>query len=64
MNAGVTTQMLADLFNVVGVVHFGIAGNANSSLSVGDVTVPKYVGHTGVWDWVVNHNTVHCLLQF
>lgn len=56
--------MLADLFNVVGVVHFGIAGNANSSLSVGDVTVPKYVGHTGVWDWVVNHNTVHCLLQF
>ncbi|GLJ32834.1 hypothetical protein SUGI_0661280 [Cryptomeria japonica] len=52
LNAGVTTQMLADLFNVVGVVHFGIAGNANSSLSVGDVTVPKYVAHTGVWDWL------------
>ncbi|GLJ32832.1 hypothetical protein SUGI_0661240 [Cryptomeria japonica] len=52
LNAGVTTQMLADLFNIVGVVHFGIAGNANSSLSVGDVTVPKYVAHTGLWHWL------------
>lgn len=52
LNAGVTTQTLADLFNIVGVVHFGIAGNANNSLSIGDVTVPKYVGHTGLWEWL------------
>ncbi|KAH9328921.1 hypothetical protein KI387_001029 [Taxus chinensis] len=52
LNAGVTTQLLADLFNIVGVVHFGIAGNANNSLSIGDVTVPKYVAHTGVLEWL------------
>ncbi|KAH9323720.1 hypothetical protein KI387_018359, partial [Taxus chinensis] len=52
LNAGVTTQTLADLFNIVGVVHFGIAGNANNSLSIGDVTIPKYVAHTGVWEWL------------
>eukprot|EP01018_Ginkgo_biloba_P011768 Gb_29069 [translate_table: standard] len=52
LNAGVTTQMLSDLFNIVGVVHFGIAGNANDSLSIGDVTVPKYVAHTGIWEWL------------
>lgn len=51
-NAGVTTQMMSDLFNIVGVVHFGIAGNANNSLSIGDVTVPKYVAHTGIWEWL------------
>uniref|UniRef100_A0A0D6R5S5 Nucleoside phosphorylase domain-containing protein n=1 Tax=Araucaria cunninghamii TaxID=56994 RepID=A0A0D6R5S5_ARACU len=57
-NAGVTTQMLADLFNIAGVVHFGIAGNANNSLSIGDVTVPKYVAHLGIWEWLkVNGQT-------
>lgn len=56
-NAGVTTQMMSDLFNMVGVVHFGIAGNANSSLSIGDVTVPKYVAHTGIWEWLKPEDT-------
>ena len=46
--------MMSDLFNIVGVVHFGIAGNANNSLSIGDVTVPKYVAYTGIWKWLVS----------
>ena len=41
-------------FNIKGIVHFGIAGNVNDSLSIGDVTVPKQIGHTGIWDWKVH----------
>lgn len=54
--------MMSDLFNIVGVVHFGIAGNANNSLSIGDVTVPKYVGHTGIWEWLVSFLS-NCILS-
>ncbi|KAK3041707.1 hypothetical protein RJ639_001517 [Escallonia herrerae] len=36
LNAGVTTQLLVSLFNVKGVLHFGIAGNANPELQIGD----------------------------
>jgi hypothetical protein len=54
--------MMSDLFNIVGVVHFGIAGNANSSLSIGDVTVPKYVAHTGIWEWLVSFLS-NCILS-
>ncbi|KAH6835830.1 Phosphorylase superfamily protein [Perilla frutescens var. hirtella] len=51
LNAGVTTQLLLSLFNVKGVVHYGIAGNADTSLNVGDVTIPKYWSHTSLWNW-------------
>ncbi|XP_043808072.1 bark storage protein A isoform X2 [Manihot esculenta] len=51
LNAGVTTQLLLSLFKVSGVVHYGIAGNANPSLQIGDVTIPQYWAHTGLWSW-------------
>lgn len=34
-----------------GVLHFGIAGNANPNLQIGDVTIPHYWAHTGLWNW-------------
>lgn len=51
VNAGITTQLLLSLFNVKGVLHFGIAGNANSELEVGDVAIPEFWAHTGLWVW-------------
>ncbi|KOM28637.1 hypothetical protein LR48_Vigan561s002700 [Vigna angularis] len=36
INAGITTQLLLSFFAVEGVVHHGIAGNANPSLHIGD----------------------------
>ncbi|GMH09113.1 hypothetical protein Nepgr_010953 [Nepenthes gracilis] len=51
VNAGVTVQILLDLFDVVGVVHYGIAGSTNDSLLVGDVSVPNYVAFTSSWNW-------------
>ncbi|KAF3778202.1 Bark storage protein [Nymphaea thermarum] len=51
VNAGITTQLLLTLFEVKGVVHYGIAGNANSALEIGDVTIPQYWAHTGLWNW-------------
>ncbi|CAI9100384.1 OLC1v1037367C1 [Oldenlandia corymbosa var. corymbosa] len=50
-NAGITTQLLVSLFNIKGILHFGIAGNANSELQIGDVTIPMYWAHTGLWNW-------------
>ncbi|KAH7547805.1 hypothetical protein ACOSQ2_033310 [Xanthoceras sorbifolium] len=52
VNAAATTQQMADLFDVKGIVHFGIAGNVNSSMSIGDVTIPKQFADTGLWDWL------------
>lgn len=54
LNAGITTQLLLSLFNVKGVLHFGIAGNANTQLEIGDVTIPKFWAHTGLWLWQRN----------
>ncbi|MQL81201.1 hypothetical protein Taro_013659 [Colocasia esculenta] len=51
LNAGLATQLLLDLFEVEGVVHYGIAGNANPDLQIGDVVVPRYWAHTGLWVW-------------
>ncbi|KAL6984781.1 hypothetical protein U1Q18_018160 [Sarracenia purpurea var. burkii] len=53
LNAGITTQLLLSLFRVRGVVHFGVAGNANPDLQIGDVTIPQYWAHTGLWNWQV-----------
>ncbi|KAF8400831.1 hypothetical protein HHK36_014133 [Tetracentron sinense] len=51
LNAGIATELLLSLFKVKGVVHFGIAGNANPELQIGDVTIPQYWAHTGLWNW-------------
>ncbi|KAL8499212.1 hypothetical protein ACS0TY_022258 [Phlomoides rotata] len=51
INAGITTQLLLSLFNVKGVVHYGIAGNANPSLHIGDVAIPQYWSHSALWNW-------------
>jgi len=53
LNAGITTQLLLTLFDVKGVLHYGIAGNANPKLQIGDVTIPQYWAHTGLWHWQV-----------
>ncbi|XP_020413073.1 uncharacterized protein LOC18786376 [Prunus persica] len=46
------TQQMLDLFDILGIANFGIAGNANNSLSIGDVTFPQHFSHTGIWDWL------------
>lgn len=51
LNSGLTTQLVLSFFKVKGIVHYGIAGNANSSLHIGDVTIPRYWAHTGLWNW-------------
>ncbi|KAK7379991.1 hypothetical protein VNO78_32304 [Psophocarpus tetragonolobus] len=51
LNAGLSTQLLLTLFDVKGVLHYGIAGNANPKLQIGDVTIPQYWAHTGLWHW-------------
>ncbi|CAO2161690.1 unnamed protein product [Urochloa humidicola] len=51
LNAGLTTQLLLSLFKVKGIVHWGIAGNANEDLQIGDVTIPEYWAHLSLWSW-------------
>ncbi|KAJ8759192.1 hypothetical protein K2173_004199 [Erythroxylum novogranatense] len=52
VNAAAATQQMLDVFDMKGIVHFGIAGYSNSSMSIGDVSIPKQVAHTGIWDWL------------
>ncbi|KAI3696673.1 hypothetical protein L6452_29135 [Arctium lappa] len=51
LNAGITTQLLLTLFDIEGIVHYGIAGNANPSLNIGDVAIPQYWSHSALWSW-------------
>ncbi|XP_020218320.1 bark storage protein A [Cajanus cajan] len=51
INAAITTQLLLSLFSVEGVVHYGIAGNANPSLHIGDVAIPESWAHLALWSW-------------
>ncbi|ONK58947.1 uncharacterized protein A4U43_C08F1370 [Asparagus officinalis] len=51
LNAGITVQILLDVFDVWGIVHYGAAGSADDSISFGDVSVPKFVAFTGSWSW-------------
>lgn len=48
--------MLLNLFNIEGVLHYGVAGNANPEIQIGDVTIPHYWAHTGLWNWQVTIN--------
>lgn len=52
VNAAAVTQQLVDIFDIIGVLHFGISGNVNSSLSIGDVIIPKQIAQIGLWDWL------------
>ncbi|XP_051129854.1 bark storage protein A [Andrographis paniculata] len=51
VNAAITTQLVVNLFNIKGVVHFGIAGNANPNYDIGDVLIPRYWAHSALWSW-------------
>ncbi|KAG2241612.1 hypothetical protein Bca4012_015342 [Brassica carinata] len=51
VNAAVSTQLLVNLFRLRGVLHYGIAGNADVNLQIGDVTIPRYWAHSGLWNW-------------
>ncbi|XVE98140.1 hypothetical protein REPUB_Repub03eG0079700 [Reevesia pubescens] len=55
LNAGIATQLLLSLFKVKGILHYGIAGNANPKLQIGDVTIPRFWAHTGLWNWQRQH---------
>lgn len=54
LNAGISVQILLDAFDIQGIVHYGTAGSANDSLSLGDVSVPSYVAFTSSWKWEVD----------
>ncbi|KAJ1377568.1 Nucleoside phosphorylase domain [Sesbania bispinosa] len=51
INAAITTQLLLSFFSIEGVVHYGIAGNANPSLHIGDVAIPESWAHLALWSW-------------
>ncbi|XP_044481993.1 uncharacterized protein LOC123208524 [Mangifera indica] len=52
----IAVQILLDVFDIEGVVHYGTAGSSNDSLSLGDVSVMKYVAFTSPWKWKVSIN--------
>ncbi|KAK4279580.1 hypothetical protein QN277_011338 [Acacia crassicarpa] len=58
LNAAAVTQQMIDVFDVIGILHFGIAGSANDSISYGDVTIPKQFVQTGLWDWLKPNGTL------
>lgn len=58
MNAAAATQQMLDLFDIKGIIHFGISGNANSSMQIGDVTIPGQLAQTGLWDWLKPNATM------
>lgn len=59
VNAAAATQQMLDLFDIKGIIHFGIAGNANNSMSIGDVIIPKQFANTGIWGWVNLNSTTN-----
>ncbi|KAK4367108.1 hypothetical protein RND71_014988 [Anisodus tanguticus] len=58
VNAAAATQQMLDLFDIKGIIHFGISGNANSSMQIGDVTIPYQFAQTGLWDWLKPNATM------
>ncbi|XP_059307630.1 bark storage protein A-like isoform X1 [Lycium ferocissimum] len=58
VNAAAATQQMLDLFDIKGIIHFGISGNANSSMRIGDVTIPYQFAQTGLWDWLKPNATM------
>lgn len=43
VNAGMCTQILADLFDVTHIMNVGVAGSLNPNLNIGDIVVSKKV---------------------
>lgn len=58
VNSAAATQQMLDVFEITGILHFGISGNLNSSLSIGDVLIYKSFAQTGLWDWLKPNATV------
>ncbi|KAK4707942.1 hypothetical protein R3W88_028867 [Solanum pinnatisectum] len=58
VNAAAATQQMLDLFDIKGIIHFGISGNANGSMQIGDVTIPGQLAQTGLWDWLKPNATM------
>ncbi|KAL7252816.1 hypothetical protein ACSBR1_007388 [Camellia fascicularis] len=56
--AAAAAQQMLDVFKIIRVVHFCIAGNANNSKSIGDVTIPKQFVNCGLWDWLKPNGTL------
>lgn len=48
MNAAAATQQMVDLFDILGIVHFGIAGNAYDSMPIGDSKTIRSYWHLGL----------------
>ncbi|XP_071724927.1 bark storage protein A-like [Rutidosis leptorrhynchoides] len=51
VNAALTMQILIDTFDLYGIIHYGIAGSSNNSLTFGSVSVVKYAAFTASWHW-------------
>ncbi|CAN0910590.1 3-phosphoinositide-dependent protein kinase 2 [Linum grandiflorum] len=51
VNAAAATQQMVDTFKITGIIHFGISGNLNNSMNIGDVSVPSQIADTGLWNW-------------
>ncbi|CAN1172034.1 Bark storage protein A [Linum perenne] len=56
VNAAAATQQMVDTFKISGVVHFGISGNLNNSLNIGDVTIPSQIADTSLWNWQAGYS--------
>ena len=68
VNAAAVTQQMLDLFNVDGIIHFGIAGNANESMSIGDVSIPVklHIPAFGIgrYEYTYNFNLLSVCYKF
>ncbi|KAF2306683.1 hypothetical protein GH714_020405 [Hevea brasiliensis] len=64
INVAITMEILADKFNLLGIIYFGSAGALNDSLSIGNVAVPNLIGSTGLWTWQPINAPKEGLLKF
>ncbi|KAJ9185594.1 hypothetical protein P3X46_005206 [Hevea brasiliensis] len=51
INVAITVEILADKFDLLGIIYFGSAAALNDSLSIGTVALPSLIGATGLWKW-------------
>ena len=56
VNAGMCTQILADVFGVEAVINTGIAGSLNNDVNIGDIVLSTDVLHIPV---LPGHNGLH-----
>lgn len=48
-----TVQIMLDIFDIKGIVHYGSAGAVNTSMSLGDASVFDFVAFIDLWKWKV-----------